>query len=377
MNHLALRRAGLYLRKLEVGPRCLSCLLIHRQKSERSPTPLLGHNRYGSVSKRRFSSQLIQDLIEKGRSEGVASVLVNRSSQRIKPYLKLMRLDSPTGTLLLYWPCGWSIAMAAEAGCLPDPWMLALFGTGAVLMRGAGCTINDMWDKDIDSKVSRTKGRPLVTGEVSQREALIFLAGQLSLSLGVLLQLNWYSVFLGASSLALVVVYPLMKRITHWPQFVLGMTFNWGALLGWSAVHGHCDWAVCLPLYTAGICWTVLYDTIYAYQDIADDKLLGMKSTAIKFGDNTKYWLSFFGTGMISGLVASGMQCDQTWPYYLSVIYVASHLADQIYSLDIKSPADCKRKFMSNQRVGLFLFIGIVLGTLLKKSDSSEDKEKN
>ncbi|KAL0273408.1 UNVERIFIED_CONTAM: hypothetical protein PYX00_006076 [Menopon gallinae] len=199
--------------------------------------------------------------------KSIAALLVNSSSANIKPYLKLMRIDRPIGSWLLFWPCGWSIAMAAESGSLPDLSMLALFGLGALIMRGAGCTINDMWDRDIDAKVMRTKDRPLVTGEISPFQALVFLGGQLTIGLIILLQLNWYSVFLGASSLALVIFYPLMKRVTYWPQLFLGCTFNWGALLGWSAIHGSCDWSICLPLYISGICWTIVYDTIYAQQD--------------------------------------------------------------------------------------------------------------
>lgn len=171
-----------------------------------------------------------------------------------------------TGSWLLFWPCAWSIALSSAPGTLPDITALALFGIGAFIMRGAGCTINDMWDKDIDAKVERTKNRPLVNRQISQLDALVFLSGQLSVGLMVLMQLNWQSILLGASSLGLVIIYPLMKRITYWPQFVLGMTFNWGALLGWCATQGSVDWAACLPLYTAGVCWTIVYDTIYAHQ---------------------------------------------------------------------------------------------------------------
>lgn len=213
-----------------------------------------------------------------------ASVLSGIQSS-IGPYARLMRLDRPigryifdpleacelltfsiSGSWLLYWPCAWSISLSAPAGCWPDPLMLALFGAGAVIMRGAGCTINDLWDKDIDSKVERTKSRPLVSGEVGQFDAVVFLSAQLSLGLLVLLQLNWYSILLGASSLGLVITYPLMKRITYWPQLMLGMAFNWGALLGWSATQGEVSLTACLPLYVAGICWTIVYDTIYAHQ---------------------------------------------------------------------------------------------------------------
>lgn len=243
-------------------------------------------------------------------------------------------------------------------------------------MRGAGCTINDMWDRDIDAKVARTKSRPLVAGELTQMDAWVFLGAQLAVGLLVLLELNWYSIVLGASSLGLVVVYPLMKRITHWPQLVLGMTFNWGALLGWSATTGSVQWSACLPLYLAGVCWTIVYDTIYAHQDKVDDVLLGIKSTAIRFGDNTKLWLSGFSTAMIGGLVTSGMVCEQTWPYYSALGIISAHLAHQIYSLNIHNPTDCANKFISNHQVGLILFLGIVLGTLYKgyansKSSSS------
>ncbi|XP_046747807.1 4-hydroxybenzoate polyprenyltransferase, mitochondrial isoform X1 [Diprion similis] len=317
------------------------------------------------------------DISQQKRRVSLASTLVNKSPVSIQPYLRLMRIDKPIGSWLLFWPCGWSIALAAPPGMIPDPQMLALFGLGAFIMRGAGCTINDMWDRDIDKRVARTKDRPLVSGEVTQLEALVFLSGQLGLGLSVLLQLNWYSILLGASSLGLVVIYPLMKRITHWPQLILGMTFNWGALLGWSAVQGSCDWSVCLPLYVAGVCWTILYDTIYAHQDKVDDILLGIKSTALKFGDNTKVWLSCFGTSMISSLLTSGIMVDQTWPYYVAVGVIGSHLANQIYTLNIDNPTDCANKFVSNHRVGLILFTGIVLGNLLRSKKKETEKSQN
>lgn len=308
----------------------------------------------------------------------MSAAVVKNSPPAIQPYLRLMRIHRPIGTWLLFWPCGWSIAMAAAPGCLPDLSMLTLFGLGALIMRGAGCTINDMWDKDIDAKVERTKDRPLVSGALTQFDALVFLSGQLGLGLLVLLQLNWYCILLGASSLGFVVAYPLMKRITYWPQFVLGMTFNWGALLGWAAVHGSCNWSVCLPLYTAGVCWTIVYDTIYAHQDKVDDILLGIKSTAIKFGDNTKPILSLFASVMITGLAVSGYQCDQTLPYYAAVAVVGAHLANQLYSLNINSASDCGKTFLSNRHVGLILFLGIVIGNLLKpkQNENKEIEEK-
>lgn len=306
------------------------------------------------------------------RNQKLAARLVDSAPQAIQPYLKLMRLDKPIGSWLLFWPCSWSIASAASPGCFPDPYMLALFGTGALVMRGAGCTINDMWDRDIDYKVERTKDRPLVSGEVSLKQALVFLGGQLSVGLAILLQLNWYSVFLGASSLALVIAYPLMKRITYWPQLVLGFTFNWGALLGYSAIKGYVDWSLCLPLYLSGVCWTIVYDTIYAHQDKSDDLRLGIKSTAIRFDKDTKVWLSAFATTMTGGLVLSGIINAQTWPYYAGIAVVSAHLANQISTLKIDNAGDCATKFISNAQVGFVIFCAVVLGNLMKKNKENQ-----
>jgi 4-hydroxybenzoate polyprenyltransferase len=231
---------------------------------------------------------------------------------------------------LLFWPCSWSIGLAAAPGCLPDLTMLAMFGAGAIIMRGAGCTINDMWDKDIDAKVSRTSNRPLVTKELTNLDAWFFLGTQLAFGLLILLELNYYSLMLGVSSLGLVIVYPLMKRITNWPQFVLGMTFNWGALLGYAAIHGEVLWSACLPLYAAGVSWTIIYDTIYAHQDRVDDLIVGVKSTALRFGSDTKKWLTGFSGLMASSLVTTGLVCDLAWPYYASLSVIAAHIGHQV-----------------------------------------------
>lgn len=309
-----------------------------------------------------------------GKKVTLASLLVDKSPKSVQPYLKLARLDKPIGTWLLFWPCGWGIASAAAPGCFPDLQMLALFGTGALIMRGAGCTINDMWDKDIDGKVKRTAERPLVNGDISMKQAWIFLAGQLTLGLTVLLQLNWYSVILGASSMLLVTTYPLMKRITYWPQLMLGFTFNWGALLGYSAITGSVDIPICAPLYLAGVCWTIFYDTIYAYQDRKDDLQLGIKSTAIKFDNNAKFWLSGFASTMVGSLLLSGVMNSMAWPYYGALGLLSTHLATQIVTLNIDNPYDCASKFISNAQVGVILFIGIMLGTLFKKNKDSSEK---
>eukprot|EP00128_Syssomonas_multiformis_P003979 Colp12_sorted_trinity150504_noHs@16971 len=300
------------------------------------------------------------------RPYGIASKLVDMSPKTIQPYMRLARMDKPVGTWLLYLPCTWSIALAAPPGALPDFKMMGLFALGSFIMRGAGCTINDMWDRNIDKKVERTKSRPLASGEISQSQAWKFLAGQLTAGLGVLLSLNNYSILLGASSMALVITYPLMKRITFWPQLVLGLAFNWGTLLGYSAVAGYCDWSVTAPLYVAGISWTLVYDTIYAHQDKKDDVLVGVKSTALRFGDNTPLWLSGFSTLTTASLVLSGLAADQTWPFYTSVALGAGHLAWQLRTVDLNNTQDCMSKFISNKWYGLLILSGIIAGNMVR-----------
>lgn len=282
------------------------------------------------------------------------------------PYLKLMRVDKPTGTWLLFWPCGWSILMASNAAAVPlshTSYHLALFLTGAFFMRGAGCTINDMWDKDIDGKVERTRDRPLVSGAISTKQAVAFLGVQLFAGFLVLLQLNWYSVILGASSLSLVLTYPLAKRFTNYPQVFLGATFNWGALLGWSAIMGELSVAVCAPLYAGALCWTIVYDTIYAHQDKSDDARIGIKSTALTFGAHTKPLLALSGTGALAGLTAAGLAADMGLPYYVALAAASLHVGRQIYTLDMENPKDCADKFASNKYVGLLIFLGVLGGS--------------
>ncbi|KAK4294138.1 hypothetical protein Pmani_033218 [Petrolisthes manimaculis] len=306
-----------------------------------------------------------------GQALTLAQRGVNACPSTLKAYLQLMRLDRPIGSWLLFWPCGWSLALAAPPGCLPDPTLLALFGLGALVMRGAGCTINDMWDRNIDKQVSRTSSRPLADGTLSLMDATSLLAVQLGIGCCILLQLNFTSVLLGASSLGLVVVYPLMKRVTWFPQLVLGFTFNWGALLGWTATTSTLAPPAFL-LYGAGVAWTLIYDTIYAHQDKEDDAQLGIKSTALKFGENTQPCLAVIGAGMVGSLVSMGAAANLAWPYYLSLVPLSGHIIRQIWTLDINDPADCGRKFRSNRHVGILLFLGIVSGTVLKPSQEVE-----
>lgn len=281
------------------------------------------------------------------------------------PYIQISRINRPAGTYMLLWPCFWSISMAAPVGQLPDLGLLALFGAGSLIMRSAGCTINDMWDKDFDKQVERTNQRPLASGALSYRQAWGFLAAQLSAGLAVLLQLNWYSVALGASSLGLVAAYPLMKRVTYWPQAFLGLTFNYGALLGWAAVQGSCDWAVVLPLYGAGVSWTLVYDTLYAHQDKKDDVQIGVKSTALLFGDNTKPILNAFSAATITGLAAAGAAAGMHWPYYAGLLGGAGHLAWQVNTAKLDDPINLQTRFASNKWFGALMFASIVADKLV------------
>eukprot|EP00249_Psilotum_nudum_P012449 c23792_g1_i1 orf=226-1605(+) len=284
---------------------------------------------------------------------------------RLKPFAFLARLDKPIGTWLLAWPCMWSISLAAPAGSLPDIMMLSLFGLGAILLRGAGCTMNDLLDKDIDKKVERTKSRPLASGDVTTFQAISFLSFQLLLGLGILLQLNNFSRVLGASSLLLVGSYPLMKRWTFWPQAFLGLTFNWGALLGWAAVRGSLDLSVVIPLYMSGICWTLVYDTIYAHQDKEDDAKVGVKSTALLFADNSQLWLAGFGASCITALSVAGYNADVGWPFYVGMLAASGHLFWQISTVNFQERSDCNSKFVSNKWFGAIVFAGITSGKIL------------
>ena len=279
----------------------------------------------------------------------------------VRPYLRLMRLDRPIGTWLLLFPGWWSIALAAPGW--PDWTLMALFGLGAVIMRGAGCVINDIADRNFDGKVERTRARPIPSGAVSVVQALLFLGFLLALGLAILLQFNTFAVLVGAASLALVVPYPLMKRITYWPQAWLGLTFNWGALLGWAAVTGTLG-APAFALYAAGLFWTLGYDTIYAHQDKDDDALIGVKSTALRLGAATRPWLCVFYALSIGLIGMSGWLAGKGAAVYVFLIPAAAHLVWQTVRVDIDNSSDCLEKFKSNRWFGWLLLAGIVAGSL-------------
>jgi 4-hydroxybenzoate polyprenyltransferase len=279
-----------------------------------------------------------------------------------RPYLRLARIDRPIGIWLLMFPCWWSTALASPGW--PDPWFLALFAMGAALMRGAGCTLNDIADREFDARVARTARRPIPSGAVTVRQAVFFMLALCLAGLVVLAQFNPFAIALGASSLLLVVVYPFAKRVTYWPQAVLGLTFNWGALLGWAAVRGDLGWPA-VVLYAGGLLWTLGYDTIYAHQDKEDDILIDVKSTALKLGAATKPWLGIFYAGSIGLLALAGALVELSWPFFVLLAAVAAHFAWQVSLLDLNDPKACLAKFKSNQTVGLMVFAAIVLGRVV------------
>lgn len=284
-----------------------------------------------------------------------------------KPYLRMARIDRPIGWWLLLWPCWWSAALAAIAAGAPwpDPWHLVLFLIGAVAMRGAGCVWNDIVDRDIDAKVERTRLRPIPSGQVSVRQAAAFMAGLCLIGLLVLLQFNWFAVAVGFGSVAIVLVYPLMKRVTWWPQLVLGLAFNWGALMGWAAAFGALDLAPVL-LYLGGIAWTIAYDTIYAHQDIEDDILVGVRSTARLFGGRTREMLALFYAVATILFGFAFAAAGGGWPAFLGLGVGAAHLAWQVATFRYDDPARCLTLFRANRDYGWILFAGLVADAALR-----------
>lgn len=286
-----------------------------------------------------------------------------------RPYLRLSRADRPIGTWLLLIPCFWGIALAAlQTGFRAwDIWLAVSCAGGAFLMRGAGCTWNDITDRKIDAAVARTRSRPLPSGAVSVRQALVWMAVQAAVSALVLFTYNWLSIGLGVASLALVAIYPFAKRFTWWPQVFLGLAFNWGAILAFAAHQGGVGWSA-VALYAAGITWTLYYDTIYAHQDREDDALIGVKSTARLFGQNSRRWLWGFVVATLLLMTASVLLAQPARANLpslgLSLLGIWAfgwHMAMQMLRLDIDDPASCLKTFRSNRDAGLLvaLFLAV------------------
>ncbi len=277
----------------------------------------------------------------------------------LKPYFKLARFDRPIGAWLLLFPCWWSQTLAERSTgqAFPDLWLVVLFLVGAFVMRGAGCTWNDIVDRDYDGRVERTALRPIPSGQVSVRQALGFGLGLCLVGFLVLIQLNWFTVWVGIASLGLVATYPFFKRFTWWPQVMLGLTFKWGALVGWTAVTGSFAPAT-FVLYAACILWTVGYDTIYAHQDKEDDAMLGLKSTALRLGEATRPALvGFYAGAVVLWMLAAWLA--GAGPVLFAVLgIVALQLAWQVATLATDDSANCLVRFRSNQWVGWLIFLG-------------------
>jgi len=278
-----------------------------------------------------------------------------------RPYLRLARLDRPIGSWLLLMPCWWSVGLAGmRVNAFPSLWHIALFFIGAFAMRGAGCTWNDLVDRDLDARVERTRSRPIPSRQVSVAQATVFMLVQALVGLAVLLQFNPFTVYAGLASLSVIVIYPFMKRITYWPQIVLGLAFSWGALMGWPAAFGRLDWPPLL-LYAGSIAWVIGYDTIYAHQDREDDLLIGIKSTALLFRERTKPMLVSFYAAAAVLITAAGLLAGGRLIFLLGVIAFAAHLAWQVARLDIDDPAHCLKLFKANRDAGLILFAAMLI----------------
>ncbi|HEY7248586.1 MAG TPA: 4-hydroxybenzoate octaprenyltransferase [Xanthobacteraceae bacterium] len=285
-----------------------------------------------------------------------------------RPYLRLARLDRPIGSWLLLIPCWWSVGLAAvHAGTQVNVWHLILFLVGAFAMRGAGCTWNDIVDRDLDAQVERTRSRPIPSGQVTVQAAAIFLVLQALIGLAVLLQLNRFTVYVGLASLAVVVIYPFMKRVTYWPQIVLGLAFSWGALMGWPATFARLDLPALL-LYAGSIAWVIGYDTIYAHQDRDDDALIGIKSTALLFGPRTKPMLGIFYGCAVILIALAAWSAGGRAVVAAGLAVFAVHLAWQIARVDIDAPDICLAVFKSNRDAGLILFAAFALEPLLNSA---------
>jgi 4-hydroxybenzoate polyprenyltransferase len=285
-----------------------------------------------------------------------------------RPYLRLARFDRPIGAWLLLLPCWWSVGLAAVgAGELVNPWHVLLFFIGAFVMRGAGCTWNDIVDRDLDRMVERTRSRPIPSGQVTVAAAAAFLVLQALVGLAVLLQFNRFAVYAGIASLAIVAVYPFMKRFTYWPQIGLGLAFSWGALMGWAVAFGRLDGPAYL-LYAGAIAWVIGYDTIYAHQDREDDAFIGIKSTALLFGERTKPMLALFYTLAVALIALAGWSAGAGLVFSLGLMAFAAHLTWQIRRIDIADPLNCLMLFKSNRDAGLILFAALVVEAIVLRS---------
>jgi len=305
------------------------------------------------------------DVGETKPADAISGGWVDQSPKGLRPFLRLMRMDRPIGSWLLFWPCafGLIIGAAADGRMFPDPVYVLLMAIGSVVMRGAGCTYNDIIDRDIDAQVARTRGRPIPSGAVSVAAAWV-LAVTLSLvGFAILVTFNLLTIILGVSSLMLVAVYPFMKRITWWPQIWLGLTFNWGAILGFTAEAGELTLPA-LVLYAGCFFWTLGYDTIYAHQDKEDDALIGVKSTARRLDLLTKPWLYGFFSATFFLILIAGLLAGLGFVFAVALLVAGVHMIWQLRALDIERPLLCLKLFRSTRDTGALIAVAMFLGAV-------------
>jgi len=287
--------------------------------------------------------------------------------EKINLFIELTRLKKPIGFMLLFWPCAWGLTLGYDFSNNINLYIfyLTLFFLGSVLMRSAGCIVNDITDKEFDKKVERTKNRPIASGKVSIKVSLFYTLTLCVLAFLVLINFNWFTVFLAIGSMPLAFTYPLMKRYTYWPQLFLGITFNYGLILGWTSINENLD-IIPIILYIGAIFWTLGYDTIYGFQDIKDDEIIGIKSTSIKFKNNPNIFLFLCYSTLFTSLIILGILMNFNKLYFLSLIIPFFHLFFfQIKNLEIKNSMNCLKLFKSNNTLGLIILINIAIGKIL------------
>jgi len=287
-------------------------------------------------------------------------------TEKINLFIQLTRLNKPIGIMLLFWPCIWGLTLSYDFNSKISLFIFysLLFFFGSILMRSAGCIVNDVVDKNIDKKVERTKNRPIASGKISANHALINVLVLCSLAFLVLINFNKFTILMALLSMPLAFSYPLMKRFTYWPQLFLGITFNYGLILAWISIKNEISF-IPVIFYIGAIFWTLGYDTIYGYQDIKDDEIIGVKSTSIKFKNNPKKFIFTCYFIFITSLVLIGTMMNFKIIYYLSLIFTLGHLIlFQINKLDVKDPNDCLIKFKSNNLLGFMVFVNILIGKI-------------
>lgn len=297
-------------------------------------------------------------------------------ANKLRSLVELMRLHKPTGTILTLTPSLWTVGLVTSEACLiPDPKVCAIFTAGAIVARGMGCTVNDLLDRKYDRLVERTKSRPLASGALSLKEGLVSLGVQSSVGLYVLCLNNPSVIKLGLFSGLMISTYPLFKRFTYWPQAMLALTINWGVPMGYAAIKGTIevsDLPILLPIYLGSICWTLFYDTVYAHQDKVDDSFIGVKSTALMLGTNTKNFLYQMSGCMYLSLTTAGLLTGQLWPYYLSLLFTSMFQMNMIRTVNLDNPSLCWNVFDQQKYIGLLILVGVLASTAIKHKNREQ-----